>query len=370
MNRRIPFDGALILTVLLLLGFGLVMVFTTSSVTSGNSQTFSRQLLFAVVGLVLMLVTMHIDYRHFTRPALVYTLIGLSVLGLAAVFLFPEVNGARRWISLGPVRGQPSELAKPAMVLFTAHYVVALRSRLTSWVGLAPYAAVLGVIVSLIVQEPDFGTASILVLVCAVILFLGGLRFRFFTVAGLASLPVILWLLLSVPYRLQRLLAFLDPERSPQGVGYQIRQSLITVGSGGFQGLGLAQSKQKLHFLPEAHTDFIFAIVGEELGLLGCGALVAVFLFLFWRGVRISLRADTPLGALLGLGIVLMVVLQALINMSVVVGLLPPKGIPLPFISVGGSSLVCNLFAIGILLNISRFSYAPGSREWLSEYDG
>ncbi len=369
MTRRVPFDTALLVAVLLLLGCGLVMVFSTSSVRFGDAQVFYRQLLFAVLGLLILLATMHLDYRLFTRPEVVYGLLALSLLALLGVFFFPEVKGAQRWVSVAGIRGQPSELAKLAMVLFTARFLVGCGSRLSTWRGLLPYTVVTAAVLGLILFEPDFGTAAVIAAICAVMLFLGGLSLRFFGGAAAVALPAFWALVLAVPYRRERWLAFLDPEESPLGVGYQIRQSLIAVGSGGVQGVGLAQSKQKLLFLPEAHTDYIFAIVGEELGLIGCGLLVAAFFFVFWRGVKISLRADTPLGTLLGLGIVAMVVLQALVNMSVVVSLLPPKGIPLPFFSVGGSSLLCNLAAIGILLNISRFSRAEGGRRWMKESD-
>ncbi len=369
MNRRIPFDSGLMVAVLLLLGFGLLMVFSTTSVVFGDTQVFSRQLVFVCAGLAIMLVTMHVDYHFYMRPAVLYPLLALSLAALAAVFFFPEVNGAQRWISFGFLRGQPSELAKLSLVLFTAFLLHERRDLLSCRRGLIAYGALLAVALGLIVAEPDFGTASSLALVCALLLFVGGLHWKFFAAAGVLALPVLWALVLAVPYRRERLLAFLDPEESPLGIGYQIRQSLIAIGSGGVQGLGLAQSKQKLYFLPEAHTDFIFAIVGEELGLIGCLLVVAAFAFLFWRGVKISLRADSGLGALLGLGLITMVVLQALINMSVVVSLLPPKGIPLPFVSVGGSSMLCSMAAMGILLNVSRFARTEGASGWLEETD-
>ncbi len=367
MNRKVPYDRGLIIVTLALLGFGLVMVFSASTVVSGDAHIFSRHLLYMVLGLALMLTAMRIDYYIYGKAWVVYGLLGLTLALLVATLFSPPVNGVHRWLSIGSFRAQPSEFAKLTMVFFTAHYWVRREGAFSSLkTGLAPYAAAVGPVILLVLLEPDFGTAACISVTCLFLAYLGGLRHRYLAGALVAAAPIFYFLVYRVPYRRNRILAFLDPEQNPLGIGYQIRQSLIAVGSGGVNGVGFAQGKQKLAFLPEAHTDFIFAIVGEELGLIGCTALLALFLILFWKGVQVAVRSDTTLGTLLGLGIVGMISFQALFNMSVVISLLPTKGIPLPFISVGGSSLLATMIGIGILLNISRNGRARGTEEWFS----
>ncbi len=285
---------------------------------------------------------------------MIYSLIILSLALLLFHFAAPGSGGVQRWIRLGPANFQPSELAKLAVILFTSFYLVTRKEEFHSFKrGLLPYLAVVGSIVLLVLIEPDLGTAASIALTAIFLLFLGGLPYRYLLGLVLAALPVLYFLVVRFPYRLDRFLAYLYPERDPYGIGYQIRQSLIAVGSGGWSGLGYAEGKQKLFFLPEPHTDFIYAVVGEELGLLGCIAVVVLFGLFFWRAARISVRAQSPFGTYLGLGIACMIVLQALVNMSVVVSLLPTKGLPLPFVSVGGSSMIMTMTAVGILLNIS-----------------
>jgi len=240
------------------------------------------------------------------------------------------------------------------IILFTAFYLVTRKEQFHSFRrGLLPYLVIVGAVVLLVLAEPDLGTAASIALSASLLLFLGGLRYRYLVGLVLISVPTLYFLVVRVPYRLNRILAFVDPEKDPFGIGYQIRQSLIAVGSGGWNGVGYAQGKQKLFFLPEPHTDFIYAVVGEELGFLGCVALIVLFSLLFWRGARIAMRADTQFGTYLGLGIVCMIVFQAFINMSMVISLLPTKGLPLPFLSVGGSSMITTMAAVGVLLNIS-----------------
>ena len=364
MNREIPYDRGLIMTVLALLGFGLIMVFSASTVVSAEvygSQTsiFTRQLIFVVIGLVGLMVSMKIDYHFYERSNVIYSLLLLSLALLLYLLVAPESSGVQRWIRVGPANFQPSELAKLTVILFTSFYLVTRKEDFHSFKrGLLPYLVVVGAIVLLVLLEPDLGTAASIALTAIVLLFLGGLRYRYLLGLFLAAIPALYFLVVRVPYRLDRWLAFLYPERDPYGIGYQIRQSLISVGSGGWSGLGYAEGKQKLSFLPEPHTDFIFAVVGEELGLLGCFTVVVLFGLFFWRAARISVRADGPFGTYLGLGIACMIVLQAFVNMSVVVSLLPTKGLPLPFVSVGGSSMIMTMTAVGILLNIS--SHARG----------
>ena len=364
MNRETPYDRGLIMTVLALLGFGLIMVFSASTVVSAElygSQTsiFTRQLLFVLIGLVGLMVSMNIDYHFYQKGAVIYSLLLLSLALLLYLLVAPESGGVQRWIRLGPANFQPSELAKLAVILLTSFYLVTRKEEFHSFRrGLLPYLAVVGAIVLLVLLEPDLGTAASIALTALFLLFLGGLRYRYLLGLVLAAVPVLYFLVVRVPYRLDRFLAFLYPDRDPYGMGYQIRQSLIAVGSGGWSGLGYAQGKQKLFFLPEPHTDFIYAVVGEELGLLGCITVVVLFGLFFWRAARISVRAESPFGTYLGLGIACMVILQAFVNMSMVVSLLPTKGLPLPFVSVGGSSMIMTMTAVGILLNIS--SHARG----------
>jgi cell division protein FtsW len=353
----------ILLVLLVLVGFGLVMAFSASGMVSldrygVSTRIFQRQLVSVGIGLLVFWVAAHWDYRRYATPAFIYPALAVTLILLVLPLVLPTGQNVRRWISVGPTRFQPSELAKLGVVVFAAYYLSRYRSSLQSLAVLAPLLGVVGLVLALIVVEPDLGTACIIALTVGSLLFLAGVRLIY--LIGLAGLgiPVVLALIFSASYRMDRILAFLNPEVDPSGIGYQIRQSLIAVGSGGWTGLGLTQSKQKLHFLPESHTDFVFAVVGEELGLLGSLVMVALFLLLFWRGVRIAFRADTGFGSLVAMGIVCMVVLQGIFNMCVVVSLLPTKGIPLPFVSVGGSSMLAMMAGIGILLNISRRSLA------------
>ena len=373
MNRKIPYDQGLIAIVLALLGFGLIMVFSTSAPVSRElygSQTaiFSRQLIAMAIGMTGLMITMKIDYRLYQRLPVVCLLVGISFLLLGYVLQTPgNIHGTRRWLDLGPVNFQPSELAKLAVIVFTSYYLVWKKEYLDSiFRGLLPYLTVVGTIILLVLKGPDLGTALSITITAVFLMFIGGVRYRYFLALAIPILPTLYFQVVRVPYRLNRVLAFLDPEKDPLGISYQIRQSLIAVGSGGWNGLGFAQGKQKLSFLPEPHTDFIYAVVGEELGFFGCLTILLLFSLLFWRGVRISLRADSPFGTFLGLGIVSMISFQALINMSVALSLLPTKGLPLPFISVGGSSIIVMLSSVGILLNISRQGSDGGDSEsWI-----
>ena len=359
MTRRAAYDPVILLVLLVLVGFGLVMAFSASGMVSlerygVSTRIFQRQLLSVGIGLVAFWVAAHWDYRRYAKPAFIYPALAVTLILLVLPLVLPTGQDVRRWIAVGPTRFQPSELAKLGVVVFAAYYLTRYRSSLQSLAVLAPLLGVVGLVLALIVVEPDLGTACVIALTVGTLLFLAGVRLIYLIgLAGL-SIPVVFALIFSASYRKDRILAFLNPEVDPSGIGYQIRQSLIAVGSGGWTGLGLTQSKQKLHFLPESHTDFVFAVLGEELGLLGSLVMVALFLLLFWRGVRIAFRADTGFGSLLAMGVVCMVVLQGLINMCVVVSLLPTKGIPLPFVSVGGSSMLAMMVGVGILLNISR----------------
>jgi cell division protein FtsW len=318
-----------------------------------------RQGMWAVLGVALMALTMRIDYRSYRNDTLIW--LGLGVLGvmLAATLFADPVNGARRWLSIAGLRFQPSEFAKLACVFFTALILDRRMHRINEVsYSLAPIAIVTAVLAGLIFFEPDAGTAMSLVLIVGVMIFAAGLSYRYLIGAALLAVPAMAAAIVWEPYRVKRLFAFLDPWADRQGDGFQAVQSFIAIGTGGILGRGLNESVQKLFYLPFAHTDFIFAVIGEELGLIGTTGTLACFGVLAWRGLRISARAEDRFGSLLALGITTMIVAQALINMSVVVGLLPTKGIPLPLVSNGGSSLLVSLVGIGVLLNISQHESA------------
>ncbi len=365
MKPRMPYDRVLILLVLVLLGVGLVMVFSASAVISkelyeSSTAIFTKQLYSVVLGLILMVAAMRIDYRLFANRFVIGLLVVASLGLLGWALLSPDINEVHRWIQLGPMRFQPSEVAKLAVIFMTAFLLVKRGGRIrTVDRPLIVYLGVLGVILVLVLAEPDFGTTTSLALTAALLLFVGGFPIRYYLGAGLAVLPLFFFLVYQVPYRRVRLFAFLHPEADPFGASYQVLQSLIAVGSGGITGKGLAQGTQKLFFLPEPHTDFIYAVIGEETGLWGCALVLTLFLLLLWRGLRAAIRSDTLFGTYVGLGIISMITLQALFNMSVVLSLCPTKGIPLPFISVGGSSVLIMLTAVGILLNISKHAQPP-----------
>jgi cell division protein FtsW len=324
------------------------------SLQEPQASVFSRQLVSVALGIALMLLFMRFDYHWLEHRYLAWGSVMLAGAALVWALLGPEVSGVRRWIQLGPTRFQPSEAAKFAVILVTAHCLSRQDGRLRlDRTMLACIGTILAVFV-LIVVEPDFGTATTLIVPCGLLFFLAGLQYRWLAVAIGVAIPSLFLMIRLSPYRWERLVAFWDPEAAPYTTGYQILQSLVAVGSGGVTGKGLAQGTQKLFFLPEPHTDFIYAVIAEETGLVGCVGVLAMFVVVFWRGLRIGMRADTVFGSFLGLGI--LITFQALFNMSVVLSLCPTKGIPLPFISVGGSSAIVMLSAIGVLLNISKYT--------------
>jgi cell division protein FtsW len=353
-------DKLLFSTVIGLVLFGLVMVYSASAVVAMDEQGspfyyVQRQAMWAGLGLVGMCVAMQIDYRIYNRKWIVYGSLVTVVLLLVAVFAFPPVNGAHRWIKGGGFQAQPSEIAKLVAVLFMAHWLDAEQSdRSRFWYVLFPCAAVAGLLSALVVAEPDLGTALGIGTALLVMLFAAGVPLRQITLLPAAAAPFIVGLLVFVPFRLKRLGAFLDPWSDPTGSGYHVIQSLLAIGSGGVWGLGLSQGRQKLFYLPEPHTDFIFSVIGEELGLFGALAVIAVFGVLGWRGLRAAGRAPDEFGALLATGLTIVVVMQALFNVSVALALVPTKGIPLPFVSYGGSSLCISMTAMGVLLNVSQ----------------
>ena len=370
MPRSYQFDRWLFGATLALCFLGVVMVFSASAMTAreeyGSGYTFIlRQLAWLVLGLGGMFGLMNVDYRRLRQAAVIFTSLCVVLLLLCAVFFLDRSHATHRWIRWGAVGFQPSELAKLVVIFYLAWF---LEMRCRAGRGgadfgvndvvhtiLPAFGPVL-LIVGLVVLQPDLGTAFEIFLIALGMLFVAGLSLRYVLYAGAAALPAIYLLIVRVPYRYERVLAFLNPEADPQGRGFQLLQSLIAVGSGGFFGVGLMESKQKLFYLPEAHTDFIFAVLCEEIGFLGGAAVIALFVIYGWRGFRAALAAPDNFGRFTALGITVMVVGQALINLSVVLGLMPTKGIPLPFVSYGGSSLLVMLLATGVLLNISQYA--------------
>ena len=362
MARKLSPDKLLFAVTLVLVLVGVVMVFSASAVPAeekfGSPYYFLiRQGVWALLGLIGMSVVMHIDYRKYRRPLYVYGGLFVCVLLLAAVFFLEPNHNTHRWVRLGSLSLQPSELCKLSLVIFLASLLEKQADRVNDWRHtLLPCLALLGVFLGLIVAEPDLGTSVSIGAVAFILLFCAGLRLKYVFGACLVAIPPLFCLVYFFQYRLERVLVFLDPWSDSLGSGFQIVQSLIAVGSGGLTGLGLMAGKQKLFYVPEPHTDFIYAVIGEEWGLIGTLAVLLLFGVFLWRGVRLSLRAPDCFGRFLGVGLTTMVVCQAFVNMSVVLSLLPTKGIPLPFISSGGSSLLASLLGVGILLNISQHS--------------
>ena len=340
--------------------FGVVMVYSASALIAekenGNQFYYViKQGVWVAIGFFVMLLAMQFNYQQLKNRRIVYSLLLLCALGLMGVFAFSSTNGAHRWLKFPGFSLQPSEISKLSLIIFLAYFLEKRAGEEGDfWRTFVPCGFVTGWLAALVVIEPDFGTALMLALIFTVMIYAAGARVLHLAVAAAPALIVAVGLLIFVPWRLQRLITFLDPWADQQGAGFQVVQSLIAIGSGGTNGLGFAQGKQKMLFLPFAHSDFIFAVVGEELGLVGALAVIAVFALFLWRGVRTALLAPDRFGMLLSLGIVTSIVAQALFNISVVLSLVPTKGIPLPFISYGGSSLVPTLAAVGILLNVSQ----------------
>jgi cell division protein FtsW len=362
MAKKLRPDWVLFVITLSLVIFGVVMVFSSSAVMAKakfeDPNYFSfKQIMAAVFGLALMFVVMKVDYHLYRKPAVVFTLLSIAVALLVVVFFFAEARNTHRWIQFPHISFQPSELAKLALIFFLAYFLEKRKGQINNLqFTLAPVAIVLGVLTALIIKEPDFGTAVALLLTACVLLFVAGLDIKWFAIPAALAVPVFYFFVYLEPYRWNRITAFLNPSANPLKGSYQIRQALLSVGSGGIFGLGYMEGKQKLFFLPDGHTDFIFAVVGEELGLIGACAVLLMFIVFLWRGLRTSAKAPDSFGFYLALGITMMVCLQAFINMSVVLALVPTKGIALPFLSYGGSSFVVMLAAVGILLNVSQQS--------------
>jgi cell division protein FtsW len=354
------YDLALLLITLALMGIGLVMLYSSSSIVAqerfGDSMYFlKKQTLFVFLGLSILIICKNLPYvvyRHF-----VYVILGISLLSLVIV-LFPQVGhrvgGARRWLRFGPVSVQPAEFAKLALIMYVSYSLAKKKDRVQEFlVGYLPHLLVSAVFVGLVVVQPDLGTAVIFAALVLLLLFVAGVRLRYIFYTSLAILPLLVLAIARTSYRWERLLAFLNPWRDPSDTSFQLLHSLLALGTGGPSGVGLGSGQQKLFYLPEPHTDFILAVIGEETGLVGVSLVLILYGLLVYRGIRIALRAPDTYGTYLAFGLTMTIGLQALINGAVVMGLLPTKGLPLPLISYGGSSLLATLAALGILMNIS-----------------
>jgi cell division protein FtsW len=360
MAKRVGVDKVLFCTTLVLVVIGLVMVFSASAIISQGASGspygyLIKQAIWGVLGLAGMTVVMQMDYRRLNNPRIIFPMVAVTALLLLVVFAMPSSHGAHRWIKLGAMSLQPSEMAKPIIVLFLAwflqnklHMINDLRSTII------PAALPSLLFIALIVKEPDLGTALVCAGVTMFMLYLAGMNMKYLVMASAAAAPVLAYMLLFVKFRRDRILAFLDPDRDPLGIGYHMNQSLIAVSTGGVFGKGYMEGVQKLYYLPESHTDYIFANISEELGLVGAVVVVALFVALGYRGLRAVLLTRDPFARFLAFGITTSILIQAFFNISVVLALVPTKGITLPFISYGGTSLFITLLSMGVLLNITR----------------
>ncbi len=360
-ENKNSYDLALLLITLALTVIGLVMLYSSSSIIAqerfGDSMYFlKKQILFFFVGLTVLIVCKNLPYVVYRR--FVYIILGASLLSLIIVLL-PEVGhrvgGARRWLRFGPVSVQPAEFAKLALIMYISYSLAKKKDLVKDFsVGYLPHALVSAAFIGLVVMQPDLGTAVTFAVLVFLLMFLAGVRLRYLLATTLVFLPLLALAIVQTRYRWERLLAFLNPWRDPSDTSFQLLHSLLALGSGGPSGVGLGSGQQKLFYLPEPHTDFILAVIGEETGLVGVSLVIVLYALLVYRGIKISLRAPDSFGTYLAFGLTLAIGLQALINCAVVMGMLPTKGLPLPLISYGGSSLLATMAALGILMNISN----------------
>ncbi|NLL31544.1 MAG: stage V sporulation protein E [Clostridiales bacterium] len=352
-------DYGIFYSVILLLAIGVVMIYSASSYYAmfkeGDSMVYlKKQILWSVTGLISMVLMMGYDYHKLKKITPHLLIIAIPLL--IAVFFFPAVNGAKRWIQLGPLSFQPSELTKYVVVLFLAMSLDLKGDGVKKfWTGIVPYLGVSGFFAALILAEKNLSIAAIIMIVTYIMLFVAGGRLQ--DLVGKVApvlLVAVIFFIFGESYRRARMLNFLNPWKDPAGDGYQLIQSFYALGAGGITGLGLGQSRQKTLYMPEPHNDFIFSIIGEELGLIGCLVIILLFILFVWKGIKVALNARDNYGTLLAVGITSIIAVQAIINIAVVTGSMPVTGVPMPFISYGGTSLVINMIAMGILLNISR----------------
>jgi cell division protein FtsW len=364
MSRKLTYDTHLFGAAMLIVVVGMVMIYSASAIItmqkvgSDNPYYFiTRQLVWLIAGSALMVALMHVAVARLRDRRILYVLVAGDLMALVIALFQPPINGTHRWIVLPHFQLQPSEFAKPVLILFLASYLARKEQRINEFTStLLPLALIVAAFAGLILLGPDFGTATTLVLVAAGMIFAAGISWTRVVVFALMIIPAGLLLVFGAAYRRDRLFTFMNPEADPLGKGFQAMQSLIALGTGGLRGLGIGNGRQKLFFLPEPHTDFIFSIIGEELGFIGAFALIACFAYLVWRGFRITRFSQNRFDYFAALGFTLLIGVQALINVSVALCLLPTKGLPLPLVSYGGSSLITSLIAVGILLNLSQQS--------------
>lgn len=364
MSRKLTYDRYLFGAAVLIIVIGLVMIYSASAMIAqqkigqDNPWFFlSRQVIWLVAGAVLMLALMHVDLNRLKDTRAIYALLAGLAAALVLVLFQPAINGTHRWLVFPHFQIQPSEFAKPVVILFLATFLARKDDRIDDLSAtLLPIGSVLALIGGLVLLQPDFGTAATIGLVSALLLFIAGISWKRVALFSMALIPMGVALVVGAEYRRERLLTFLNPEADPLGKGFQAMQSLIAIGTGGVWGLGIGNGRQKLFFLPEPHTDFIFSIIGEEIGFIGSMALMALFVFLVWRGINVARNATDRFAFYAALGFSLMIGVQALINISVALCLLPTKGLPLPLVSYGGSSLLTSMIAVGMLLNLSQQS--------------
>ncbi|MCR6544479.1 stage V sporulation protein E [Dehalobacterium formicoaceticum] len=369
LKKKSP-DFLIFLSVLLLLGIGIIMVFSSSQyvayyqtydpgLKTGDAFVFLRRQLFnALLGIIAMVFVMKINYQKlkiFAKPGIIISFILLAVILIKGVGI--EINGATRWLGVGPFQIQPSEIFKLALVLFLAKYLSERQHLMKSFKeGLLLPLALMGGACLLIMKQPDLGTAMTIAGTTIVMLWAAGARKSHLAMLVAAGLVLVVAAIVLEPYRMARIFAFLDPWQDPQDTGFQTVQSLLAIGSGGLAGVGLGYGRAKMFYLPERHTDFIFAVIAEELGFIGGTAVILLFLLFVWRGLKVAVSSPESFGSLLAVGVTSMVGIQAIINLGVVTGSLPVTGITLPFISYGGSSLLFSLAGVGLLLNVSRYA--------------
>lgn len=361
MAKRVGVDKWIFFTTLLLVVVGLAMVFSASAVVAQERfhspyAFVGRQAGWAIAGMLFMFALMRFEYTHYNSPRFIYPAVAVSTFLLVLVYFFHGSHNTHRWIRFGGLfTFQPSEIAKPVLVLFLAWFLHSRLDKMHDWRHTLLRAAIIPVVfILLVVKQPDLGTALVLAGVTAMMLLLAGMEWKYMLGAAALALPPLIALLVFVPWRLRRILVFLHPDSDPQGAGFHINQSLIAVGTGGFTGRGFMEGMQKLFYLPEASTDFIYANIAEELGFIGAMFILVLFIVLGVRGLRTAFKVQDPFARLTAFGITTAILLQAFFNISVVLSLLPTKGIPLPFISSGGTSLFVSLASVGILLNISK----------------
>lgn len=352
---------SIFLIVAVLVGVGIVMIYSASAIYAYSNMHDSlyfikKHLIYLVAGLVLMFIAMSVDLKRIKELSKPMMLVSILLLVLVLVpHISKEISGAKRWFRLGPVNFQPSEFAKIAILIYMADFIARKKELVKSFIrGYVPAMLVLGTTVGLILLEPDLGTSVTISVITIMMLYISGLRASYIIASLLASLPLMYALLFRVPFRRKRIMIFLNPWVDKRGTGFQIIQSFIALGSGGLLGVGLGQSRQKLFYLPASHTDFIFSIIGEELGFIGTASVVVLFILFVWEGMKVAMRASGLFEKMLSFGIVSMIALEVIINIGVTAGALPTKGLPLPFISYGGSGLIFHLAAVGLLLNAAK----------------